>query len=115
MSLTPSNAARPMLVIAMLVVFLPLLSGEFVWDDHLLVVENSLTDSLLNAGAMFRSDLWAGTPVPEADPGYYRPLVVLDLAVTRAIAGLSPFAHRLHNLLWHGLAVALLLRWLWRR
>ena len=112
MSLTPSNAARPMLVIAMLVVFLPLLSGEFVWDDHLLVVENSLTDSLLNAGAMFRSDLWAGTPVPEADPGYYRPLVVLDLAVTRAIAGLSPFAHRLHNLLWHGLAVALLLRWL---
>ena len=112
MSLTPSNAARSLLVIAMLVVFVPLLNGEFVWDDHLLVVENALTDSIFNAGPMFRSDLWAGTPVPEADPGYYRPLVVLDLAITRAVAGLSPFAHRLHNLMWHGLAVALLVRWL---
>lgn len=101
---------RVILAIAMAAVFLPLLSGGFVWDDHLLVVENTLTDSLGNAVAMFQTDLWGATPVPDSEPGYYRPLMLVDLAITRAVAGLNHSAHHLHNLLWHCAAVALLLK-----
>ena len=110
MNLSSPSSARVLLIAAMLAVFLPLVSGDFVWDDHLLVVDNSLTDSLANAVAMFQTDLWGSTPVPEPEPGYYRPLMLVDLALTRAIAGLDPGAHRFHNLLWHGLAVVLLVR-----
>jgi len=101
--------ARILLVIAILAVYLPMLGGSFVWDDHLLVVENQLTGSLTNIPAMFQTDLWAATPVPEPEPGYYRPLMLVDLAITRAVGGLDPLLHHAHNLLWHGAGVLLLL------
>jgi protein O-mannosyl-transferase len=110
MSPLDPRLARVLLLIAIFAVYMPLMSGGFVWDDHLLVVENQLTGSLANIPQMFMTDLWSATPVPEAEPGYYRPLMLVDLAITRAIAGLNHHAHHLHNLLWHGLAVILLMR-----
>jgi hypothetical protein len=101
--------ARTLLVIAIVVVYLPMLGGGFVWDDHLLVVDNQLTDSLANIPAMFQTDLWSATPVPEPNPGFYRPLMLVDLAITRAVGGLDPWLHHVHNLMWHGAAVVLLL------
>jgi len=101
--------ARILLVIAIMAVYLPMLGGGFVWDDHLLVVDNGLTDSLANIPAMFQTDLWGATPVPEPEPGYYRPLMLVDLALTRALGGLDPLLHHVHNLAWHGAGVFLLL------
>ena len=101
--------ARILLVVAILAVYLPMLGGGFVWDDHLLVVGNQLTDSLANIPAMFQTDLWGATPVPDPKPGYYRPLMLVDLALTRAVGGLDPRLHHVHNLIWHGTAVVLLL------
>lgn len=106
--------ARIILLVAMLAVFVPLVQGDFVWDDHLLVVENGLTGSLSNVGAMFQTDLWGATPVPDPEPGYYRPLMLVDLAITRSIAGLNHTVHHVHNLLWHAAAVVLLMRLLER-
>jgi hypothetical protein len=116
MAMNSSNPrlARILLLVAIFAVYMPLMGGDFVWDDHLLVLENQLTGSLLNIPSMFMSDLWHGTPVPDADPGYYRPLMVIDLALTRAVAGLSAQFHHLHNLAWHIAAVLLLLRLLER-
>ncbi len=105
---TDPRLARILLCIAMLAVFVPLIEGDFVWDDHLLVVENTLTGSLANVGAMFQTDLWGATPVPDPVPGYYRPLMLVDLAITRSLAGLNHTMHHLHNLLWHCAAVVLL-------
>ena len=100
---------RILLVLTILGVYLPLTSGGFVWDDHLLIVENSLTTSLSNIPQMFMTDLWGATPIPDPEPGYYRPLMLVDLAITRSLVGLNHGLHHLHNLLWHGTAVLLLL------
>ena len=93
--------ARVVLVLAIFAVYLPLVGGGFVWDDHLLVVENQLTGSLSNIPQMFLTDLWGATPVPEAEPGYYRPLMLVDLAVSRALFDLNHRLHHLHHRL-HG-------------
>jgi hypothetical protein len=101
--------ARLLLVIAVVAVYLPLLAGGFVWDDHLLILDNELTDSLANIPAMFQTDLWGATPIAEEKAGYYRPLMLLDLTITRSLAGLDPRMHHLHNLLWHGASIFFLL------
>ncbi len=81
--------------------------GEFVWDDTLLVEQNRITDgrNLLSA---FTGDLWANNPGMDLPSGYYRPLLLLDLALDRGLFGLQPSWHRFHNLLWHGLDCLLL-------
>ena len=106
--------ARILLVLAIFAVYLPLVGGGFVWDDHLLVVENQLTGSLSNIPKMFQTDLWGATPVPEPEPGYYRPLMLVDLAISRALFDLNHRLHHLHNLFWHGLATLLLMMLLQR-
>ena len=67
----------------------------------------TLTGSLLNL-PRFAVDLWSTTPNPEvAGSGYYRPLVLLDFAIDRALFGLwAPGTT--HSLAWHLGAVALL-------
>jgi hypothetical protein len=96
-----------LLLATTLAVFLQTTAFAFVWDDHLLVVENQLTTSFEGVLAAFSSDLWASTGDPDPSSGFYRPLFVVDLGITRALAGLHPGAHHLHGLLWHMLAIAL--------
>jgi len=78
----------------------------FVWDDELLVVGNALTGSWRHAPTWFAVDLWASAPSDAAVSGYYRPLLLADLALDRLIGGLSPRIHHLHSVAWHVLAVA---------
>ena len=94
MNPTDPRLARVLLMMAIIAVYMPLVGGGFVWDDHLLVTENRLTHSLANIPQMFATDLWGSTPVPDTDPGYYRPLMLVDLAITRFFADLN---HRIHN------------------
>lgn len=96
-------------------VFLPVLAGDFVWDDNILVVENQLTGSWENLPQLLRVPLWDSTPL-QGNPTYYRPLMLLSLLVDRTLFGLSPMAHHVHSMLWHllavGLAGVLMQRWL---
>ncbi len=95
------------LLIATVLVYAPLASAGFVWDDSALVEDNALTGDLWgNLGAIFTTDLWRTLRLAGADSGYYRPLMLLSLAVDRALFGLSAPAHHLHNVLWHALCVA---------
>ncbi len=85
------------------------LGGEFLWDDTLLVVENLLTGDWRNLPRFFTVPLWETTPVVRPDQRFYRPLMLVDLWLDRAL--ISPPAawlHRLHNLLWHLTGVVLL-------
>lgn len=99
-------------LIALLVVtaacYAALAAAGFVWDDKPLVVDNTVTDSLANVPAFFTLDLWQTAGGVESDSGYYRPLMLLSLALDRAMWGLSPAGHHLHSVAWHLLAVGLL-------
>lgn len=113
--MSPSRLALPLTLLAVLVVFLPGLRAGFVYDDQTLVLLNDLTGSLANAPEMFRVDLWASVPSHgEEMGGYYRPLMLVSLALDRALAGFDPVVAHLHNLLWH-LGAVLLLHALLRR
>lgn len=89
--------------------FAPALGNEFVWDDTALILDNRLTGDLVgNFGEMMRADLWHTLARGSADSGYYRPLMLLSLAVDRALFGLDPAAHHAHSILWHLACVAAL-------
>ncbi len=102
------RAATGVLAACLLGTYSALALAGFVFDDVALVVQNTLTahpDRWLDA---FRTDLWKTSGVDHFS-GYFRPLLVLDLMLDRALFGLSPMAHHLHSVAWHLLAVGLLL------
>ena len=91
-----------LLLVLTALIYAPLYRAGFVWDDSALVVDNALTGDLWgNLGAIFKTDLWRTLKLAGADSGYYRPLMLLSLAVDRALFGLSAPAHHIHNVLWH--------------
>lgn len=102
--------AQLILVVAICLVYLPLLGGGFVWDDHLLILQNQLTGSFSNLPQMFQTDLWGATPIADEKTGYYRPLMLVDLTISRSIAGFNPWVHHFHNLLWHCASTFFLLK-----
>lgn len=104
-----STWGLPALLAVTAVAYLPLLPAGFAWDDAALVVDNRVTEHLSDLGEIFRADLWTTTRLPAPSSGYYRPLLLLSLAVDRALFGLSPVAHHLDSLAWHLGAVAVLL------
>lgn len=76
------------------------------WDDEALILDNQVTGSLSNITEFFTRDLWGTTQLSELKSGYYRPLMLLSLAVDRAIVpdissqGGAALSH-IHSLLWH--------------
>lgn len=114
--LTPSRAAF-LLCGLTAAAYAGVVQAGFVWDDGAMVLANSLTADLGSWPRFFTSDLWEGTRTHIGDgSGYYRPLMLLSLALDRALFGLEPGPAHLHNLAWHLVAVLglhrLLLRWL---
>ncbi|HJN73764.1 MAG TPA: hypothetical protein QGF58_07520 [Myxococcota bacterium] len=81
----------------------------FVWDDIPLVVNNTLTGEPSNLPLFFQVDLWETAGGVESASGYYRPLVLVSLALDRVLWGLSALGHHLHSLAWHVGASAVLL------
>lgn len=97
------------LLLVTALVFLPALAGDFCWDDRALILGNAVTDDLWgNLGTFFKADLWQTLELAGTDSGYYRPLMLVSLAVDRSIAGLSPVWAHAHSLAWHVGAVAAL-------
>lgn len=72
----------------------------FVWDDEPLVVRNTITGDLRNLPQMFTVDLWEVSSVG-INSGYFRPLMLMSLALDRALWGLSAAGHHLHSVAWH--------------
>lgn len=74
---------------------------EFSWDDEALIVDNQVTGSLANIREFFTRDLWGTTRIETLKSGYYRPFMLLSLALDRALFGLSSAQAHIHSLLWH--------------
>ena len=81
------------------------LDHGFVYDDHRFVEWNRHLDSV--ASAPWTAFDPATTTLDGAEPGMWRPLRTLSLALDRALFGPGPLGHHIASLLLHGLAAAL--------
>ena len=88
--------------------YAPLWDVAFSWDDEALIVDNQVVGDLSRWREFFTRDLWSTTRLSSLKSGYYRPLMLLSLALDRAWFGLSSTAAHIHSLLWHLGAVAAL-------
>ena len=91
-------AVRLALALLAILPYLPVLSGDFVWDDRFHIVGNQQIATLSAAFASLGS--------PQGI--YHRPLLFLGYAVEKALFGESAFGFHLTNLLLHGLNTVLL-------
>lgn len=100
------------LVLIVALAYLPALRAGFVWDDIPLVLQNRVTQSPDVLWRAFGLSLWETTTVDlgASTVHYYRPLMVLSLALDRLLFGLEPAGYHLHSLGWHLLAVVLVWR-----
>ncbi len=82
------------------------LSGGFVWDDEVLILQKKdFFHNPRNIGAIFQS---SDTPLYERSTPYYRPLTVMSYMADRHLWGDNPFGYRLENLVLHGGVTVLL-------
>jgi protein O-mannosyl-transferase len=95
------------------VVYLPGLPGEFVYDDHRLIVENDGFKRPFEASRAFLRDYYA-SDVDRLGLGYYRPLTILSEEIDYRRGGGRPSAFHATNIALHAgcslLVLALALR-----
>ena len=87
------------LVMLPLLVYLPTLKHELIWDSKPMILENDLLKGEFSLSAPFRSGYWASTSQKSSGYDYYRPLMILSFMIEKAVWGLDPFRLRLVNLL----------------
>lgn len=99
----------PLAVVLLLAALLwaPSLLGDFVYDDHYLIVDNPVVRSSDQVVAAFTRDYY-GQRDPQRGLGYYRPITLLSHWLDWSIWKAAPFGHHLSSLLLHLLATALL-------
>ena len=106
MTLAPS--VRRLLVVSIAaLLYLPTLGFGFVYDDAL-VVENQSQVTGEAWGAILVSPYHVG-PHDRVPTGLYRPLTVLSLAMNHAVSGLHPWSYHLVNVVLHALVALLVL------
>lgn len=101
------------LVLACLAVYANSLSGDFVFDDTMQIVENSALHSWQNLITAFTTDVWAfkrDTDANNIPPPYYRPLFTIYLTVGYQLFGLWQQGWHLLNLAVHTGATVLTYR-----
>ncbi|MBU8895984.1 tetratricopeptide repeat protein [Corallococcus sp. M34] len=87
-----------------LAVYLPALTGSFVYDDYALVDANPWIQSPVWLGEVFRHQLFGFNSAATASAAFYRPLTHVALLVIHTLAGVSPWAYHLLSVLLHAVA-----------
>ncbi len=101
------------MVAVALVAYAVTLSGEFVFDDHVLIEDNEALRSSAHVPGYFADGTWPRSAIGARDTALYRPLVLLTFFAVYQIAGPLPFAFHALNVALHAansLIVLLLLR-----
>ncbi|HET9958534.1 MAG TPA: hypothetical protein VFQ61_28765 [Polyangiaceae bacterium] len=89
-------------------VYVSALGGDFIWDDHSLLTENSRLRELKSLWFYLTSSFW-GTSEQDVDGRiYYRPLSLLSLAIDYRLHGDNPTGYHVTNLLFHASNASLL-------
>ncbi|HIG11496.1 MAG: tetratricopeptide repeat protein [bacterium] len=100
---TPLKVA--LLCLVVLATYWPCLTGEFVYDDLLIIERNPAITSLANLPQLFGSSYWDFLDPAEASHvGYYRPLTMVLFTVAYALGGGAPLAFHGLSLLVYSLA-----------
>ena len=95
-----------LIALVSLAVFLPCVTGDFLWDDEFLIVYNPLIKSLRNIPDSFTHPFFPSVfETPQIT--FYRPLVTIVNMFQYAIFGLHPFWWHLFNILLHAANAAL--------
>jgi protein O-mannosyl-transferase len=94
-----------------LLVYLPTLKYDFVWDDNELIPGNPFL-ARTNPIELFTKGFW-NNPAVEGDASYYRPLANLGLYVDRKVWGLRPAGYHLTNIIINTAVVLLMCLLLW--
>ncbi len=90
-------------------VYFNALSGDFVYDDTLQIVDNPLIKDISNIPSLFFTDDWSFR-TGAVTSNYYRPLRYVVFALNYYLFGLRPWGFHLVNILFHcGLAVLVFL------
>ncbi|MEW6732697.1 MAG: tetratricopeptide repeat protein [Acidobacteriota bacterium] len=112
MSLSNAQRLSPIILILLItaICYWNSLSGGFVADDLIVVVNNDLIKSIKTFPTLFVKNYWGDG----YDDGIYRPLTNATFALDYAIHGLQPWGYHLTNLLLHALN-GWLVYWLVRR
>ena len=76
------------------------INNGFLWDDHVLIEENSQFFRTLPLLSWFTADFW-NTPTIGRFSGYYRPLVSLSFVFDFLRSGLAPESFHLTNIALH--------------
>ena len=90
------------------IVYLNSLNGKFIWDDEVLVNNNTYIRNWHNITNIFTKDIGTGGG---AGYNYYRPLQIFTYLIDYSIWGLNVKGYHLTNILLHSL-VALAIYWL---
>jgi len=89
-----------LVVLAAVLPFLNSLSGDFVWDDRTLILQDYKLQHPKYFSAYFLRDYFEHAD-EEIKYGYYRPLVSLSLMADFSLWGARPFGFHLTNLILH--------------
>ncbi|MDD5070080.1 MAG: tetratricopeptide repeat protein [Candidatus Omnitrophica bacterium] len=96
------------LIAAGLFVYAPSLTGDFIWDDHILIEKNYFIKSFSYLPQIFSENL----PQHLIDLGpknqpfnFYRPLQILTYLFDYKLWKLNAFGYHLTNIIWHIFAV----------
>lgn len=104
----------PLALLLVAAVFLPGLSGEFLWDDEQLVLRN--THVQRPTWDLVRRPFWdVSTGGEHAATGYYRPVVSLAYAGEFALFGARPLGYKVVSLFLHVACAWLAIGWVRRR
>lgn len=106
------HKAAIVVVVITALVFLPSVTGAFVFDDIQLISTNEYVQSWQHVGRAFRTHFW---DVPLHDDAadvrrYYRPLVTLSYLVNWILGGGKPWAFHVVNVVLHALTAGLAYR-----
>ncbi|MBJ6759366.1 tetratricopeptide repeat protein [Myxococcaceae bacterium JPH2] len=85
-------------------VYVPALTGGFVYDDYALVDANPWIQSPVWLGEVFRHQLFGFNPTATASAAFYRPLTHVALLAIHLLAGVRPWAYHLLPVLLHAVA-----------
>lgn len=97
-----SCASILIIIIAVTSIWFGSLNNGFLWDDHVIIEENSPSFQALPLHAWFIQDFW-NTPTTSTFSGYYRPIVSLSFVFDFMRGGLSPATYHFTNILLHAL------------
>lgn len=89
--------------------YLPVLGAPLIWDDHHLIERNPLVQQFHSWHDYFGQGFWQSDDLGQGRT-YYRPLIILSLAVDHRLFGDSPGGFHATNLFVHLLSTVLLFR-----